>query len=215
MRHVVATTPFASGTGCCRDVAAEWALRRLTFFKESKQGPEPDATGHHGFYYHFLDMQTGNGCGSARYPHRYFTAARGNLTVGTFSTRRRRSKKKRFARPPIFCTRRVDWHWAPTAGRRSAWLAIETGFIPNQWTGPMNRCSCTFSVSVRRPIRSPESYAAFTSTYQWMNLYGLELLYCGPLFTHQFPHMWIDFRGSELLHARRGSTISRNAAGRR
>jgi hypothetical protein len=23
------------------------------------QGPESDATGHHGFYYHFLDMQTG------------------------------------------------------------------------------------------------------------------------------------------------------------
>ena len=41
----------------------------------------------------------------------------------------------------------------------------------------------------------PESYAAFCSTYQWKQLYGRELLYSGPLFTHQLSHLWIDFRG--------------------
>ena len=42
-----------------RDEAAERTLTTLRFFWRSKQGPEPDATGHKGFYYHFLDMQTG------------------------------------------------------------------------------------------------------------------------------------------------------------
>jgi hypothetical protein len=28
----------------------------LRFFQSSPQGPEPDATGYKGFYYHFLDM---------------------------------------------------------------------------------------------------------------------------------------------------------------
>ena len=41
----------------------------------------------------------------------------------------------------------------------------------------------------------PESYAAYCSTYQWKEIYGRELLYSGPLFTHQLSHLWIDFRG--------------------
>jgi hypothetical protein len=32
-------------------------------------------------------------------------------------------------------------------------------------------------------------------TYQWESLYGIEFLYAGPLFIHQFSHAWIDFRG--------------------
>ena len=57
-------------------------------------------------------------------------------------------------------------------------------------------CCSTCSASARRPIRlPPESYAAYTSTYQWKNIYGWDLLYSGPLFTHQLSHMWVDFRG--------------------
>jgi hypothetical protein len=40
-----------------------------------------------------------------------------------------------------------------------------------------------------------ESYAAWASTYEWKSIYGHEFLYSGPLFTHQFSHIWIDFRG--------------------
>ena len=58
------------------------------------------------------------------------------------------------------------------------------------------RCCSTCSASARRPIRCRrESYAAWASTYQWKTIYGHELLYSGPLFTHQFSHVWIDFRG--------------------
>ena len=42
-----------------RAAAIETILATLRFFWNSRQGPEPDATGYHGFYYHFLDMQTG------------------------------------------------------------------------------------------------------------------------------------------------------------
>src|SRR5262249_15517347 len=49
-----------------------------------------------------------------------------------------------------------------------------------------------------------ESYAAYTSTYSWKNIYGYQFLYAGPLFTHQYSHTWIDFRGlqDEYLRAR-------------
>jgi hypothetical protein len=40
-----------------------------------------------------------------------------------------------------------------------------------------------------------ESYAEWTSSYQWRRIYGHELLYSGPLFTHQISHLWFDLRG--------------------
>jgi hypothetical protein len=42
-----------------RDAAVARTLATLRFFWTSPHGPEPDATGYQGFYYHFLDMQTG------------------------------------------------------------------------------------------------------------------------------------------------------------
>src|SRR5688500_14775909 len=42
-----------------RDDAVERTVVTLRFFANSHQGPEPDATGHQGFYYHFLDPASG------------------------------------------------------------------------------------------------------------------------------------------------------------
>ena len=42
-----------------RAAAGERTLTTLRSFWNSPQGPEPDATGYQGFYYHFLDMRTG------------------------------------------------------------------------------------------------------------------------------------------------------------
>ena len=42
-----------------RPEAVDRTLTLLSFFHSSHQGPEADATGYKGFYYHFLDMQTG------------------------------------------------------------------------------------------------------------------------------------------------------------
>jgi len=39
--------------------AIKRTLTTLRFFWNSPHGPEPDATGYKGFYYHFLNMQTG------------------------------------------------------------------------------------------------------------------------------------------------------------
>src|SRR5437867_6092855 len=42
-----------------RDEAVDRTLRKLRFFANSEQSTNADATGYKGFYYHFLDMQTG------------------------------------------------------------------------------------------------------------------------------------------------------------
>jgi hypothetical protein len=42
-----------------RSAAVERTLNTLRFFGNSPQGTEPNATGYKGFYYHFLDMNSG------------------------------------------------------------------------------------------------------------------------------------------------------------
>ena len=42
-----------------RAQAVERTLATLRFFWNAPQGPMPDATGHRGFFYHFLDVTTG------------------------------------------------------------------------------------------------------------------------------------------------------------
>jgi hypothetical protein len=42
-----------------REEAVELCLAALRFFRDSDQSGMPDSTGFNGFYYHFLDMQTG------------------------------------------------------------------------------------------------------------------------------------------------------------
>jgi hypothetical protein len=42
-----------------RQDAVERTLVILRYFQSSPQGTEPDMTGYQGFYYHFLDLQTG------------------------------------------------------------------------------------------------------------------------------------------------------------
>ncbi len=57
-----ALAAYAAGTErgfMSRAAAVQRTLSTLRFFWNSRQGPGADATGYQGFYYHFLDMQTG------------------------------------------------------------------------------------------------------------------------------------------------------------
>jgi hypothetical protein len=56
----LATIPVVVERGVLiREFAAKVTLRRLRFLIECHPGPEPDASGYKGFFYHFLDIQTG------------------------------------------------------------------------------------------------------------------------------------------------------------
>src|SRR5678816_2166072 len=56
----LATTPVVVERGVViREFAAKITRKRLRFLLECPQGPEPDASGYKGFFYHFLDIETG------------------------------------------------------------------------------------------------------------------------------------------------------------
>jgi len=180
-----------------REFAPEVALKRLRFFRDSPHGPEPGATGYKGFYYHFLDMKTGRrvwSCELSIIDSTFLLA--GMLTCAAyFDGDSEEETELRQMADALY--RRADWQWALNGGAAlSHGWTPENGFIPHRWTGYdeglllylLGLGSPTF------PLR-PESYAAYCSTYQWKKIYGRELLYSGPLFTHQLSHLWIDFRG--------------------
>jgi hypothetical protein len=92
--------------------------------------------------------------------------------------------------------RRADWPWALNGGAcvTHGWRP-ETGFLPYRWQG-YDEALLLYALglgSPTHPLRD-ESYAAWGSTYEWKEIYGRELVYAGPLFIHQFSHLWIDFR---------------------
>src|SRR6185436_4913255 len=188
-----------------RDEAITRTLTSLRFFWNSPHGPEPDATGHKGFYYHFLDLKTGRrtfNCELSTIDSTYVIA--GALTAAEYFNRDTEEEREiRNLAQALY--RRTDWNWAQNGGSTvtHGWTP-ERGFISYRWEG-YSEALILYVLGLASPTYPlpEESYQAWTSTYDWRNLYGYEFLYAGPLFIHQLSHMWIDFREIQDEYMRR------------
>ena len=90
---------------------------------------------------------------------------------------------------------RLGWATNGGAAITHGWRP-ETGFIPYRYEG-YDEGLLLYVLALGSPTYplGPESYAAWSSTFQWKADLRLEYLYSGPLFTHQLSHLFIDFRG--------------------
>jgi hypothetical protein len=188
--------PVAAERGwITRQDAAARTLRTLRFFWTSQQSAEPNATGYKGFYYHFLHMQSGKRVWQSELSL-IDTALllAGILTAGAYFTDNIKSEIEiRHLADALY--RRVDWRWAQNrkATLSQGWKP-ECGFLHYGWEG-YSEAIILYVLAMASPTHPiPNSYQAWTATYQWENLYGHDFLYAGPLFIHQFSHAWIDFR---------------------
>jgi len=193
----LATIPVLVERGVIsREFAPEIALRRLRFFHNSPHSADRDSTGYKGFYYHFLDMKSGRRvweCELSTIDSAFLFA--GMLTCAAyFDADTKEEAEVRELADALY--RRADWQWALNGGAAiSHGWRPETGFIPHRWTG-YDEGLLLYLLGLGSPTfpLPAESYAAYCSTYLWKKIYGHELLYSGPLFTHQLSHLWIDFR---------------------
>jgi hypothetical protein len=180
-----------------RAAAIDRVLATLRFFWNSPQGPEPDATGYRGFYYHFLDMQTGRRAWQCELS----TVDSAILFAGVLTARAYfdadapEEREIRTLADALY--RRADWSWAQNGGATvtHGWKP-ESGFLQYRWEG-YDEALVLYVLGLGSPTHPlpEESYAAWASTYEWKTSYGYDYLYAGPLFTHQISHVWIDFRG--------------------
>lgn len=187
-----------------RAAAVERTLTTLRFLWNSPQGPEPDATGYKGFYYHFLDMQTGRRawqCELSTVDTAFLLA--GALTASIyFNATSPDEHEIRTLAEALY--QRADWQWAQNEGDTvtHGWRP-ETGFIKFRWEG-YDEALLLYILGLGSPTHPlPESsYTAWASTYEWKRCYDMDFLYTGPLFTHQLSHIWIDFRGIQDVFMR-------------
>jgi len=185
--------------------AVERTLATLRFLWNAPQAPMSDATGHRGFFYHFLDVTTGRRawhCELSTIDTAILIA--GALTAASYFDQPTDAEREvRSLADSLY--RRVDWRWAQNAGATvSQGWKPETGFLRYRWQG-YNEALILYVLGLGSPTHPlPEkSYLAWTSTYRWKKLYGHEFLYGGPLFMHQLSHLWIDFRGVQDAFMRR------------
>jgi hypothetical protein len=181
-----------------RAAAVERTLTLLRFFHSSPQGPGPDATGYKGFYYHFLDMQTGRRvwhCELSTVDTAIFTA--GVLTAASYFTGNSGEERELRDLADVLY-RRIDWQWALNGGTTicHGWRP-ESGFLPYRWDTGYSEAVILYVLALGSPTFpvDPQGYLEWSSTFEWTKLYDIELLYAGPLFIHQMSHLWLDFRG--------------------
>jgi hypothetical protein len=187
-----------------REAGRERVLTTLTFFWNSPQSPQADATGYKGFYYHFLDMHTGR-----RVHHVELSTIDTSLLLGGVL-----HVQQYFDQPDVTeaqiralandLYRRVEWSWMQVrlAKMCHGWTP-ETGFLPYDWDG-YNEAMILYLLALGSPTFpiSPEAWAAWTSSYAWQTHYGQTFIVFPPLFGHQYSHVWIDFRGIQDAYMR-------------
>lgn len=169
----------------------------LRFFWESEQSAAANATGYEGFYYHFLDMQTGRRARESELStiDSAFLFA-GMLTSASYFNRDTAPEREIRAQAAALYAR-ANWQWAQNGQLKvSHGWKPEEGFLGPVWEG-YNEGLILYLLGLAAPDfpLPAESYDAWTKSYEWKKLCGLEFLYAGPLFIHQLSHIWVDFRG--------------------
>jgi hypothetical protein len=180
-----------------RKEAARRTLSKLRLFHYGPDGNGDQSIGRRGFYYHFLDMNT---CQRA-WKSEVSTIDTAYLLAGALVSaeyfQRDTGDEREIRQLADALYRRADWRWAQNGGLTitHGWKP-ESGFRPYRWHG-YSEALILYLLALASPTFpvSPDSYRAWTKSYEWKNLYGFEHLYAGPLFIHQLSHIWIDFRG--------------------
>jgi hypothetical protein len=181
--------------------ARDLTLTTLRFFWNAPQGPERSGTtGYKGFFYHFLDMETG---------HRFREVELSSvdttlLLMGVLFAReyydRQDATEAEIRRLADAIYARADWNHFRSDGRGAISMGWhpERGLIGRNWDG-YNEGMFVYLLGLgapRHPIPA-DSWKQWTAPYDrfWRGTGDTRHLAFAPLFGHQYSHIWIDFRG--------------------
>ena len=188
-----------------RDAARARVLATLRFFWHAPQGPQSTGvTGYHGFFYHFLDMDTGDRFDRVELS----TIDTALLLAGALTCRQyfdgddAGDREVRALADSLYA--RVDWTWATDGapvvnmGWRPDSAANQNarGFNTSGWRG-YDEAMLLYVLALGSPTHpiDPAAWSEWTRTYKWDRFYGEDYVQFAPLFGHQYSHVWLDFRG--------------------
>ncbi len=181
-----------------RNEAANYTLKVLHTLTNTPQGDEARGdSGNHGFFYHFLDPKTGLRVNN----NEVSTIDTALLMSGVlfakdyFNQNNPAENEIRNLADNLY--KRVDWNWAMDSdGRLSMGWTPEHGFIKADWQG-YNEGGLALLLGLGSPTHElpAKAWDKYTSTDKIANLYGQKFIEFGPLFGHQYPQIWFDFKG--------------------
>lgn len=171
--------------------AYERALSTLRFFLNEMES-------HHGFYYHFVHMETGERfwkCEVSSIDTALFLA--GALFIGEYF---KNTEVETLAHKLY---QRVDFQWMLTDGGTRPDEKIlghgwkpETGFLKARWGS-----YCELMMLYLLAMGSPTHSIHESSWEAWKrpegSYGGYTTFKCGPLFVHQFSHIFVDFQNKQ------------------
>jgi hypothetical protein len=186
---------------CSRSDARDLTLTTLRFFWNAPQGPAPSGTsGHRGFFYHFLDMQTG-----VRFKDVELSSVdttillMGALFAGQYYDRDDAAERE-IRRLAQALYDRADWEFFRSDGRNPISMGWhpEQGLIPANWVG-FNEGMCV-NILVLGSITHPgpdNLWQQWTAPYPsfWRGEGPTRRIAFAPLFPGQYSQIFIDFRG--------------------
>lgn len=174
-----------------RAAARARALATLRFFAAT--------TEQHGFFYHFIDMQSGERRNRSELSTVDTALLLGGVLMCQSYFDGKDPEEAEIRRLADQIYRRVDWVWS---GNGSSAVVMgwtpESGFERDYWRG-YNEAMLVYILALGSPTHAArdDAWQEWTRNYDrdWGTLYGQTHLSFGPLFGHQFSHVWIDFRG--------------------
>lgn len=174
----------------------EIATRGIKYLWEAPQGQDANSAGYKGFIYHFLNCSTGK----RAWQSEVSTIDTALLIIGALVAAAyfdRDTDEERELRELVDrLYGRVEWNWALNGGLTlSHGWTPENGFIQHRWQG-YDEALILYVLALASPNFPilPESYTEWTKSFSWKSIYGHDVLYAGPLFVHQYSHLWVDFR---------------------
>lgn len=221
----------AYGVGVERDwITREQARARtvatLRFLWNAPQGPGTSGVaGYRGFFYHFLDMDTG-----LRFQTTELSTIDTALLLSGvlfaqsyFDQADATEAEIRTLADSIYL--RVEWPYFHTdeRGITMAWRPEpDRLFGPGRWNG-YDESMILHVLALGSPSHpaSDEVWEHYTRSYTWGDFHGQQHLAFAPLFGHQYSHVWIDFRhirdafmrekGIDYFENSRRATLSQRA----
>jgi hypothetical protein len=183
---------------CRRAEARDLTLATLRFFWNAPQGP--GGAGHKGFFYHFLDMRTGERFKNVELSSVDTTILlMGVLFAGQYYDRDDAAERE-IRRLANALYARADWNFFRSDGRKAISMGWhpESGLIDANWVG-FNEGMFVNILALGSPTHPAPAdlWEQWTAPYPrfWRGAGPTRRIAFAPLFGHQYSHMFIDFRG--------------------
>jgi len=172
-------------------------LKTLRFLADADMSGSPQATGHRGFYYHFLDMRTGTRAWKSELSSIDTSFLIGGVLAAAAYFVRDTTHEAEIRATAAMIEARVDWAWMRNCdGAICHGWKPERGFLRYHWSGySEGLLMMALALGSAHHAVPASTWDDWLEGYRWRRIYGHEHLAAGPLFIHQYSHMWIDFRG--------------------